>query len=68
MKVYRLPQTSIDPPFIERSVKFEAGPLHAVSKHPVGDFLDGTIEEGFDTHLSTLYDDDEEVFGKKFRG
>ena len=59
MKGYRLPKTSIDSPFIEWSVKFEAGPLHAVSNHHVGDLLDKIVEEGFYAHSSTSYDDDE---------
>lgn len=56
-----LPKTSIDSPFIKRSVKFEEGPLHVVSDHPVGDLLDETIEEGFDSHSSISDDDDEKV-------
>lgn len=32
-------------------MKFEHGPLHVVSHHPVGDLLDETIEEGFDYHV-----------------
>jgi len=63
MKVYRLPKTSIDSPFIERSVKFEACPLHAISNHPVGDLVDEKFEEGFDAHSSTSDDDDENFFG-----
>lgn len=62
MKGYSLPQTSIDSPFVERSVKFKAGPLHAISNHPVGDLLDETVEEGFDAHSCTSDDDDEKVF------
>ena len=44
-------------------MKFEEGPLHAVSDQPVGDLLEETLEEGFDAHSRTLYDDDEQVFG-----
>jgi hypothetical protein len=46
-----------------QSVKFEEGPLHEVSDHPVEDFLDETVEEGFDAHSRTSYNDDENVFG-----
>jgi hypothetical protein len=46
-----------------RSVKFEEGPLHAVSDQPVEDFLDETVEEGFDAHSRTSDNDDEKVFG-----
>jgi hypothetical protein len=63
VKGYRLLQTSTDSLFIERSVKFEEGPLHAVSDQPVGDFLDETVEEGFDAHSRTSDNDDEKVFG-----
>ena len=44
-------------------MKFEEGPLHAVLDQPVGDFLDETIEEGFDAHSRTSDNDDEQVFG-----
>jgi hypothetical protein len=44
-------------------VKFEEGPLHAVSDHSVEDFLDETVEEGFDAHLRNSDNDDEKVFG-----
>jgi len=63
VKGYRLSKNSIDSPFIERTVKFEAGPLHAVSNHPIGDLVGETVEEGFDAHSITSDDDDEKVFG-----
>jgi len=40
-------------------VKFEEGPLHVVSYQPVGEFLDETVENGFDGHLRTSDNDDE---------
>ena len=64
MKFYRLIQTFIDSPFMDGSVKFEEGPLHAISDQPVEDLLDETVEEGFDVHSINLDDDDDEyVFG-----
>jgi len=44
-------------------VNFEEGPLHAVSDQPVRDFLDETVEEGFDAHSRNLDNYDEKVFG-----
>lgn len=52
-------QTSTNSLFIERSVKFEEGPVHAVSDQPVRDLLEEIVEEEFYAHLSTLDDDDE---------
>jgi len=45
MKFYRLLQTFIDSPFMDGSVKFEEGPLHTISEHPIRDLLDEIVEE-----------------------
>jgi hypothetical protein len=44
-------------------VKFKEGPLHTVLDQPARDFLDETVEEGFDAHSINLDNDYENVFG-----